>query len=78
MANIVIQTTDEEQQKIIDVLKQIVPMRAISVAKIAKEAHLNSTRARYAIMDLEEQGRLKRIPLKAFNKNYIRYGYKVL
>ena len=41
-------------------------------------AGMNQSRVRYVITDLEEAGKIKRVPVKAFNVHYIRYKYEVL
>lgn len=77
MAQINIVTTPEEQEI---VLKAIATLsgQTVSVSDIAKKAGLNQNRVRYVITDLEEAGKIKCIPTKAFNKHYIRYSYEVL
>ena len=77
MAQINIVTTSEEQEI---VLKAIATLsgQTVAVSDIAKKADLNQNRVRYVITDLEEAGKIKRIPTKAFNKHYIRYSYEVL
>lgn len=77
MAQINIVTTSEEQEI---VLKAIATLsgQTVAVSDIAKKAGLNQNRVRYVITDLEEAGKIKRIPTKAFNAHYIRYAYEVL
>ena len=77
MAQINIVTTLEEQEL---VYKAIVVLsgKTVAVSDIAKEAGLNQNRVRYVITDLEEAGKIKRIPTKAFNKHYIRYKYEAI
>ena len=72
MAQINIVTTPEEQEI---VLKAIATLsgQTVAVSDIAKKAGINQNRVRYVITDLEEAGKIKRIPTKAFNKHYIRY-----
>ena len=66
MAQINIVTTPEEQEL---VYKAIVVLSGQTVVSdIAKEAGLNQNRVRY-VTDLEEAGKIKRIPTKAFNKH---------
>ena len=77
MAKIEIKTTKEEQQQILQVIKQC-EGRTISVASIARLAELNPNRVRFIIMDLVENNKIKRIPTKAFNKHYIRYKYEII
>ncbi len=77
MAKFSIETTPEEQEAVIEVLKmyegQTVPVRVIAV-----KAKMPQSRARYAILDLVEAGKIARVPTKAFNTHYIRYTYKIL
>lgn len=77
MAKFTIETTKEEQDAVLEVLKEFegttVPVRVLAI-----KAGMPQSRARYAILDLEEAGRIKRVPTKAFNEHYIRYTYKIL
>lgn len=77
MAQINISTTQAEQEAILQALREL-SGQTISVATIARCANLRPTRARYAITDLYEAGKIKRVPTKAFNKHYIRYMYEVV
>lgn len=77
MANIVINTTHEEQSIVIEAIRKL-QGKTVAVSAIAKEAGMNPNRVRYVITDLEDAGKVKRIPSKAFNKHYIRYSYEVL
>jgi DNA-binding MarR family transcriptional regulator len=77
MARINIVTTPEEQELVYKAIA-VLSGQTISVSDIAKEAGLNQNRVRYVITDLEEAGKIKRIPTKAFNKHYIRYKYEVI
>ena len=76
MANIVIKTTVEEQNKVLKALKELKEAQ-VSVSAIATYAGLKQSRVRYAIIDLLDADKIERVPVKAFNKHYIRYGYKV-
>jgi len=77
MAQIEIRTTKEEQQQVLQAIKQCED-KTISVAAIARLAELNPNRVRFIIMDLIESKKIKRIPTKAFNKHYIRYKYEII
>lgn len=77
MAQINIITTEEEQQCVLEAIKKL-SGKTVAVSAIAKEAGMNQNRVRYVVSDLEEAGKIKRIPTKAFNKHYIRYRYEVL
>lgn len=77
MAQINIVTTQEEQQTVLEAISTLVG-KTVAVSDIARKAGLNQNRVRYVITDLEEAGKIKRIPTKAFNKHYIRYSYEVL
>lgn len=77
MAHIVISTTKEERNKVLEALRTIGD-RVTAVSEIAKVAGLKASRVRYAIQDLVDAGTIERVPHKAFNKHYIRYSYKVL
>lgn len=76
MPIIAITTTPEEQEKVLEVVRTIDSTKSISVARLAEMANMNASRVRYTIADLVDQGRIVRVPVKAFNKNYIRYSYK--
>lgn len=77
MAQINIVTTAEEQSCVLDAIRKL-SGQTVAVSTIAKEAGMNKNRVRYVVSDLEEAGKIKRIPTKAFNQHYIRYMYEVL
>lgn len=77
MAQININTTADEQEKVLQVLASL-SEQTVAMSAIAKLAKMNPNRVRYVITDLEEAGKIKRIPTRAFNEHYIRYKYEVL
>ena len=77
MAQINITTTEEEQCCVLEAIRNL-SGKTVAVSAIAKEAGMNQNRVRYVVSDLEEAGKIKRIPTKAFNEHYIRYRYEVL
>lgn len=77
MAQINITTTTEEQNRVLEVIKKL-QGQTVAVSAIASMAEMNQSRVRYVITDLEEAGKIKRVPVKAFNVHYIRYKYEVL
>ena len=77
MAQINITTTESEQSCVLEAIRKL-SGRTVAVSAIAKEAGMNQNRVRYIISDLEEAGKIKRVPTKAFNEHYIRYRYEVL
>lgn len=77
MAQININTTADEQEKVLQVLVNL-SEQTIAMSAIAKLAKMNPNRVRYVITDLEEAGKIKRIPTRIFNEHYIRYKYEVL
>jgi predicted transcriptional regulator len=77
MAQITINTTVEERNIVLEVLKKI-EGKTIPVSKIACTAGLNESKTRYIIMDLIDAGQLRRIKTRAINKHYIRYSYQVV
>jgi DNA-binding IclR family transcriptional regulator len=77
MAQINITTTEEEQNGVLEAIKKL-SGKTVAVSTIAKEAGMNQNRVRYVVSDLEEAGKIKRVPTKAFNEHYIRYRYEVL
>ena len=77
MAQVIITTTNEEQEKVLHALKDLNGETA-PVSAIARMAGLRDSRVRYAIQDLVDAGRIEKVPTKAFNKHYVRYCYIVL
>lgn len=77
MAQITISTSGEEQDKVLEVLKEL-NGKVAAVSAIAKMAGMKDSRVRYAIQDLVDAGRVRKVPTRAFNKHYIRYSYEVL
>ena len=77
MAQINITTTIEEQDIVLEAIKKL-QGQTVAVSTIASMAGMNQSRVRYVITDLEEAGKIKRVPTKAFNEHYIRYRYEVL
>ena len=77
MAKFEIETTVEEQRKVLEVLKQL-EGQTTPIEAIAEKSCLKASRVRYVIMDLIEANKIARIPTKAFNKHYVRYTYKIL
>lgn len=77
MAKITVETTAEEQEKVMVAIKEL-DEQVAPVSTIAAHAGLKESRTRYVIMDLIDQGRIERVPCKAFNKHYVRYKYKIL
>jgi len=76
MATIKIETTQAEQDKVFEVIKRNTG-KVIAVSRIAELAGMNQNRVRFVIVDLVENKRINRIPVKAFNARYIRYKYEV-
>ena len=76
MATYKVESTETERTSVLGVLSNV--KEVISVNQIAKKAGIGESRARNAILDLEEQGILRRVPIKQFNKHYTRYRYEVL
>lgn len=77
MAKINIETTAEEQAKVLEAIRRH-EGETVAMSTIATDAGMNKNRVRYVITDLEDAGKIKRIPTKAFNAHYIRYKYEVL
>ena len=77
MAHYVVDTTPEERQKVLEAIKEI-EGKTTPVSAIARLAGLSESRTRYSIIDLIDEGKIQRIPTKAFNTHYIRYSYKIL
>lgn len=77
MAKFTIETTQEEQEAVLETLKKF-EGKVVPVREIASDAGMPQSRARYAILDLIDAGKVEKVPAKAFNKHYVRYMYKVL
>lgn len=77
MAQITITTTPEEQDRVLQALKEL-EGRVVAVSAIAKMTGLLQSRVRYAIEDLIDAERIRKVPHKAFNKHYVRYSYEIL
>lgn len=77
MALINIITTAEERDTVLNALRELVD-KTVSVSEIARKAGMNPNRVRYVITDLEDAGKIRRIPTKAFNKHYVRYKYEIV
>lgn len=77
MPKITIETTAEEQEAVLKAIKSL-DGQVVAVRVIAEEAGLPQSRARYALVDLIEAGKVAREASKAFNKHYVRYSYKII
>ena len=77
MATVTITTTPEEQQQVLEVLKDI-DGTTVAMSSIANLSGLSISRVRYAIADLIEAGKIRKIPTKCINPHYIRYKYEVI
>jgi len=77
MAQINIITSSEEQEAVLSALRHMVG-KTKSVPEIAAVSMLKACRVRYVLTDLEDAGKIRRVPTKAFNAHYIRYTYEVL
>lgn len=77
MASITVTTTAEERYKVLSALKEL-DGKVVAVSTIAQLAGIKPSRARYAIIDLVEAGKVEKVQHKAFNKHYVRYSYSVI
>lgn len=77
MAQINVVTTEEEQNAVLKALVEL-DEEVVPVSKIASTANLPYSRARYALLDLVDAGKVRKNPHRAFNKHYVRYSYTVL
>lgn len=77
MAQITITTTPEEQSGVLQAIKEL-DGKVAAVSVIAKMTGLRQSRVRYAIQDLVDAGRVRKVPTKAFNKHYVRYSYEII
>lgn len=76
MATFIINTSEEDRLEVLKAIKEV-EGDTIAVSKLANMTGLPHSRVRYCIEDLIEEGRLEKIPTKAFNKHYTRYCYKI-
>lgn len=77
MAQINVTTTQEERDAVLHALEGLVGV-VTPVSKIAELAGLRQSRARYALVDLIEAGKVEKVPHRAFNKHYVRYSYNIM
>ena len=77
MAQFIVETTPEEREAVLRVIKQI-EGQTVPVRVIAEMADMSQSRARYALIDLLEARKIERVASKAINKHYVRYSYKLL
>lgn len=77
MAQFTVNTTAEEQDKVLSALREL-NGATTPVSAIANITGLRQSRVRYVLQDLVDAGRIEKVPTKAFNKHYVRYCYKVL
>ncbi len=77
MAKITIETTPEEQAKVLKALETL-NGEVTPVSTIANMAGLSPSRTRYALIDLVDACKIERVAHKAFNKHYVRYSYNIL
>lgn len=77
MAVIKVETTDEERNAVFAVIERL-DGSVLAVSTIAKQAGIPVSRARYAVVDLVDTGKITREAAKSFNKHYIRYRYSIV
>lgn len=75
MAGVNVKIYPEEKETMVKIIKKN-KGKTISVAKLAEQAGFNPNRSRFIIAELIEEGRVDKIPTKAFNERYIRYTYE--
>jgi len=71
------QFNDTQYKKVTIYLKRHLG-EPLAVADVASALHLPHSTVRYLLVDMENKGVIKRIPIKAFNVHYVRYTYEVL
>ncbi len=76
MATVTIQTSNAEKLRILEALHEVGD-RQVTLRELGVMTEKSPTRVRYILLDLEEEGKIKRVPIVAFNKNYVRYKYVV-
>lgn len=75
MATVCIATSAEEQQRVYDFILTL-SGEQVSISAIAKAIGMSQSRTRYALDDLVADNRVEKIPIRQFNRNYVRYTYK--
>ena len=76
MAIIEIKTTKEEQDKVLIAIEALSGL-VVPMNRIAQESGVGTNRVRYVVVDLLDSKQIYRVPVKAFNKHYVRYKYFV-
>lgn len=69
--------TQAERLQVISVIK-INKNKQISVAKIAQKIKGNPNRVRFIIEELIADHKIKKVPVKNYNKHYRRYTYEII
>ena len=69
-------TNPEMQQMILDIIP--IYTGEVSMSTIANDLQLPASSVRYSIDELVASGRLRKIPVKSYNRSYIRYRYEVV
>lgn len=77
MATVCINTSAEEQQRVYDFIRTL-SGEQISISEIARAIGMPQSRTRYALDDLVSDNRVEKIPVRQFNRNYVRYTYKAI
>ena len=80
MATIKVSTTEAEQCAVFKAVEELQQGCDISMpmTAIAKKSGLSLSRARYAMADLVEANKVRKIPTRAINEKYIRYKYETV
>ena len=76
MATYSVEPTNIELEAVLTTLKNI--NDTVSIRQVAELAGLKESRTRNAILDLEEAGKIRRVPTKQFSKHFVRYRYEVV
>lgn len=77
MAKFIIETTSEEQSKVLNMLK-LYEGEELSARTIADAICMSKSRVRYILQDLVDAGKIERVATKAYNNHYIRYSYRII
>lgn len=77
MVNVKVVIHEHEKEAMLKVIKKN-KGATVSVAKLASQARFNPNRSRFIIEELLQEGKIKRVPTKAFGPRYIRYSYEIV
>lgn len=78
MATFEIHAKEWNKTKVFEAIKKYHNNKPISVAKLAADAGVPTSQARYALVDMVEEGYIRRNVVKALDEHYQRFSYTLL